>query len=130
MTPPADPERYKNHRFPGAAAYVVELPAGPLGFAAGYEYRREFGFDQPDAITASGATTGNARLPVIWQNGAVSQLPGAGAPGGEPARLPAADPGADRPDRGPARLPGERQGRLGERRDAAGADEREAVTPA
>jgi iron complex outermembrane receptor protein len=42
---------------------LLELPAGPLGFAAGYEYRREFGFDQPDAITASGATTGNARLP-------------------------------------------------------------------
>jgi iron complex outermembrane receptor protein len=42
---------------------LFELPAGPLGFAAGYEYRREFGFDQPDAITASGATTGNARLP-------------------------------------------------------------------
>jgi iron complex outermembrane receptor protein len=42
---------------------LFELPAGPLGFAAGYEYRREFGFDQPDAITASGATTGNARSP-------------------------------------------------------------------
>jgi iron complex outermembrane receptor protein len=42
---------------------LFELPAGPLGFAAGYEYRRESGFDQPDAITASGATTGNARLP-------------------------------------------------------------------
>jgi iron complex outermembrane receptor protein len=42
---------------------LFELPAGPLGIAAGYEYRREFGFDQPDAITASGATTGNGRLP-------------------------------------------------------------------
>jgi iron complex outermembrane receptor protein len=42
---------------------LFELPAGPLGFAAGYEYRRVFGLDQPDAITASGATTGNARAP-------------------------------------------------------------------
>jgi iron complex outermembrane recepter protein len=42
---------------------LFELPAGALGFAAGYEYRREFGYDQPDAITASGATTGNARAP-------------------------------------------------------------------
>jgi len=40
---------------------LFELPAGPLSFAAGYEYRRESGFDQPDAITASGATTGNSR---------------------------------------------------------------------
>ncbi len=29
---------------------LFELPAGPLGFAAGYEYRREFGSDQPDAL--------------------------------------------------------------------------------
>jgi iron complex outermembrane receptor protein len=42
---------------------VFELPAGPLGFAAGYEYRRESGFFIPDAITASGATTGNAAQP-------------------------------------------------------------------
>ena len=42
---------------------LFELPAGPLGFAAGYEYRRDFGYDQPDAITASGATTGNGRQP-------------------------------------------------------------------
>ncbi|MCE3005155.1 MAG: TonB-dependent receptor [Xanthomonadaceae bacterium] len=42
---------------------LFELPAGPLGFAAGYEYRRESGFDQPDALTASGASTGNIRQP-------------------------------------------------------------------
>jgi iron complex outermembrane receptor protein len=42
---------------------LFELPAGPLGFAAGYEYRREFGFDQPDALIASGASTGNIRQP-------------------------------------------------------------------
>jgi len=42
---------------------LFELPAGPLGFAAGYEYRREDGFDQPDALIASGASTGNIRQP-------------------------------------------------------------------
>jgi iron complex outermembrane recepter protein len=37
---------------------LFELPAGPLGFAAGYEYRREFGFNEPDALTQSGALLG------------------------------------------------------------------------
>ncbi|HET9484464.1 MAG TPA: TonB-dependent receptor, partial [Xanthomonadales bacterium] len=40
---------------------LFDLPAGPLSFAAGYEYRREFGFDLPDALTQSGASTGNIR---------------------------------------------------------------------
>lgn len=42
---------------------IFELPAGPLAFAAGYEYRKESGFDSPDAIVAIGATTGNGRNP-------------------------------------------------------------------
>ena len=42
---------------------VVELPAGVLGFAAGYEYRKESGFDLPDALTATGASSGNIRQP-------------------------------------------------------------------
>jgi iron complex outermembrane recepter protein len=42
---------------------LFDLPAGPLGFAAGYEYRREFGYDQPDALVSSGASTGNIRQP-------------------------------------------------------------------
>jgi len=40
---------------------IVELPAGMLAFAAGYEYRKESGFDLPDALTASGASSGNIR---------------------------------------------------------------------
>ena len=40
---------------------IFELPAGPLAFAAGYEYRKESGFDEPDAIVRGGNTTGNAR---------------------------------------------------------------------
>ncbi len=42
---------------------VFELPAGPLAFATGYEYRRESGFDLPDALTATGASSGNIRQP-------------------------------------------------------------------
>ncbi len=42
---------------------LFELPAGPLAFAAGYEYRKESGFDLPDALTATGASSGNIRQP-------------------------------------------------------------------
>ncbi|MCG8434851.1 MAG: TonB-dependent receptor, partial [Gammaproteobacteria bacterium] len=37
---------------------IVELPAGPLSFAAGVETRREDGFFQPDAIVAAGDSNG------------------------------------------------------------------------
>jgi iron complex outermembrane recepter protein len=42
---------------------IAELPAGMLAFATGYEYRRESGFDLPDALTATGASSGNIRQP-------------------------------------------------------------------
>jgi iron complex outermembrane receptor protein len=42
---------------------LFDLPAGPLGFALGYEYRRESGFDQPDALIAAGQSSGNIRQP-------------------------------------------------------------------
>lgn len=42
---------------------IVELPGGMLSFAFGVEHRTENGFDQPDALIASGNTTGNARTP-------------------------------------------------------------------
>lgn len=42
---------------------VFELPAGMIGFAAGYEYRDESGYDLPDALTATGASSGNIRQP-------------------------------------------------------------------
>ena len=42
---------------------LLELPAGPLGFAVGYEYRQEEGFDSPDALVSAGITSGNARQP-------------------------------------------------------------------
>jgi iron complex outermembrane receptor protein len=40
---------------------LADLPAGPLGFSLGLEHRSESGYDSPDALINSGATTGNAR---------------------------------------------------------------------
>lgn len=42
---------------------LFELPGGTVAFAAGIERREESGFDSPDALIASGNTTGNARTP-------------------------------------------------------------------
>ena len=55
-------ETESTNMFGNISGTVTELPAGALGFAAGYEYRKENGRDIPDAITAAGETTGNARL--------------------------------------------------------------------
>ena len=49
--------------FANVSAELVKLPAGMLAVAAGLERRSEKGFDQPDALIASGNTTGNARTP-------------------------------------------------------------------
>lgn len=49
--------------FANLSGDIIELPAGMMSFAAGIEHRTEFGFDQPDALIASGNTTGNARTP-------------------------------------------------------------------
>ena len=42
---------------------IVQLPAGALAFAAGYEYRNESGQFDPDAFIASGLSTGNGAKP-------------------------------------------------------------------
>jgi len=42
---------------------IVQLPAGALAFAAGYEYRSESGQFDPDAFIASGLSTGNGAKP-------------------------------------------------------------------
>jgi outer membrane receptor protein involved in Fe transport len=42
---------------------VMELPAGFMAFAAGYEKRWQDGYDQPDALIAAGSTSGNSRQP-------------------------------------------------------------------
>ena len=40
---------------------LFELPGGMAGFAAGYEHRKEAGYDIPDAFVSAGLTSGNAR---------------------------------------------------------------------
>ena len=47
--------------FANISGDIVELPGGMMSFAAGLEHRVESGFDSPDALIASGNTTGNAR---------------------------------------------------------------------
>ena len=42
---------------------LFDLPGGPLAFSFGLEHRSENGFSQPDALIASGNTTGNAAAP-------------------------------------------------------------------
>ena len=42
---------------------LFDLPAGPLGFAAGYEHRAESGQFDPDAFIAAGLSTGNGSKP-------------------------------------------------------------------
>ncbi len=37
---------------------IVDLPAGPLAFAAGFEHRKQDGFFEPDGVVASGDTAG------------------------------------------------------------------------
>lgn len=42
---------------------LMDLPAGPVGAAFGYEMREESGFTSPDALIVTGATSGNASQP-------------------------------------------------------------------
>ncbi len=49
--------------FANIAGSIVPLPAGDLGFAAGYEYRKEDGQFAPDAIAQSGDSTNLASGP-------------------------------------------------------------------
>lgn len=47
--------------FANLSGDLFELPGGTAGFALGLEHRRESGFDRPDALIATGNTTGNSR---------------------------------------------------------------------
>jgi iron complex outermembrane receptor protein len=42
---------------------IAPLPGGNLAFAAGYEYRRDTGYEQPDQFASSGYFSGNASGP-------------------------------------------------------------------
>lgn len=46
------------------AGALFELPAGPLGFAAGFEYREDKGWLEPDSLLVAGDALGNAQDPV------------------------------------------------------------------
>lgn len=49
--------------FANLSGDLFQLPGGMAAFAFGLEKRFEEGYDQPDALIASGNTTGNARTP-------------------------------------------------------------------
>jgi outer membrane receptor protein involved in Fe transport len=42
---------------------IIDLPAGPLGMAVGYERLDNYGYFHPDALVSEGNTTGNANSP-------------------------------------------------------------------
>ncbi len=48
-----------NNIFASVSGDIVDLPAGPLAFAAGYEFREEQGFNKPDSVTESGESIAN-----------------------------------------------------------------------
>ncbi|KRG74336.1 TonB-dependent receptor [Stenotrophomonas chelatiphaga] len=52
-----------NNYFANLSGTIVPLPAGDLGFALGYEYRKEEGNFRPDAIAQSGDSTNLASGP-------------------------------------------------------------------
>ena len=49
----------------GDTGGVIDLPAGPIGFALGLEYRDEDSSDTPPAINTSGLTFGNRIFPTF-----------------------------------------------------------------
>ncbi len=78
------------------AGTIAELPAGPLGFAVGYEFRDQSGFFDPDPIVAAGDSNG---VPAFASRGEydVSEFYGevrvpliAGAPGADLLEVSAA----------------------------------------
>lgn len=52
---------------------LVNLPAGPLGFAAGYQYLEHDGFFQPDSVAALGYDSFNPKVPVPATQGRLSE---------------------------------------------------------
>ncbi|MEN1957393.1 TonB-dependent receptor domain-containing protein [Luteimonas changyuni] len=56
-----------NNYFANLAGSLFTLPAGDLGFAVGYEYRKEEGGFSPDAIAQSGDSTNLASGPTYGQ---------------------------------------------------------------
>jgi iron complex outermembrane recepter protein len=53
--------------FANLSGEIIELPAGPLGFAVGLEHRRDEFLAQPDALVAGGGSSDNFTLPTSGQ---------------------------------------------------------------
>jgi len=53
--------------FANLSGSIVDLPAGPLGFALGIEHRRTSYFSQPDALVAGGGSSDNFSEPTKGQ---------------------------------------------------------------
>lgn len=51
----------------GISGELFALPAGPVGFASGFEYRREQGWRDPDSLIVSGAANTNAMDPIAGE---------------------------------------------------------------
>ena len=49
-----DPHEHRTRQHDLSANMTCELPAGSVGFASGFEYRRESAFDSPDAYVTVG----------------------------------------------------------------------------
>lgn len=52
---------------------LINLPAGPLGFAAGYQYMEHDGFFIPDSVAALGYDSFNPKVPVPATSGRLSE---------------------------------------------------------
>ena len=46
---------------------LFELPAGPVGFASGLEFRKESGWRNPDSLTVMGAANANRQDPIAGE---------------------------------------------------------------
>jgi outer membrane receptor protein involved in Fe transport len=53
--------------FANLSGSIVDLPAGPLGFAIGLETRKTSFVDSPDSLVAGGGSSNNFRLPTSGQ---------------------------------------------------------------
>lgn len=53
--------------FANLSGSIVDLPAGPLGFAVGLETRKTSFVDSPDSLVAGGGSSNNFRLPTSGQ---------------------------------------------------------------
>ena len=53
--------------FANLSGSIVDLPAGPLGFALGLETRKTAFVDSPDSLVAGGGSSNNFRLPTSGQ---------------------------------------------------------------